>query len=91
MANRPNLPVRNRRYVYDRVWAAWMRIKEDGIVTSYELVEMDELLAGNCRFADAVATNHAVAQAMPRATDPEYIGDLVAMNRAAMSQLPDAA
>lgn len=86
-----SLPARNEHYVFDKVQATWLRIIEDGIVTSYEIVEMAEMVDGVGLFAKALTSSHAVQQATPRATDEEYYGGLVAVHQARMSRLPDAA
>lgn len=91
MANKPALARRNERFVFDRLRAAWLRITEDRVVTRYEIVEFGDEVAGACAFAAALASEHAVSQALPRATDPRYVGDLVAAHQRRMAVLPDAA
>jgi hypothetical protein len=88
--NQKSLPARNETYTYDRLRATWLRIIEDRVVTSFEIVEMEEAIDGQCRFSRAISSSHAVTQAMPRATDPEYIETLVSTHQARMSVLPDS-
>lgn len=88
--NVPSLPKRNRRYVYNQLLAKWLRITEDGTITKFEMMEFGDDVNGVCLFADAIDTTHVVSQALPRATDAEYVGDLVAMQQATLAVLPDA-
>lgn len=85
-----SLPARNERYVYDRLLAEWLRITQDGIVTTVEIVAFNEVVQGTGLFAKAITSSHAVQQATSRATDEEYYGGLVAVHKARMSVLPDS-
>ena len=89
MPNVASLPVRSDRFYENQVLATWSRIKEGGI-EQYEIVEMEEALGGQRHFIKAGVSDHAVRQAMPRATDPEYISALVAAHQERMRVLPDA-
>jgi len=91
MPNVASLPVRSERFYESKVLATWSRITEDRRVEQYEIVEMEEALGGQHRYIKASVSEHAVCQAMPRATDPEYVEGLVAVHQARMALLPDAA
>lgn len=90
MANVTSLPVRAERHYDDHVWATWQRITEDGDIERVEIVEMAEALGNQRHYVKAIVSEHAVTQAMPRATDPVYVGRLVAAHQQRMAVLPDA-
>jgi hypothetical protein len=91
MPNVTSLPKRTELHFVGEVLETWARVTEDGEVASFELVEMSDVLGEHLLFDRAVVSEHAVTQAMPRATDPAYVGKLVAVHQARMSVLPDVA
>jgi hypothetical protein len=85
------VPVRNRKFVRGKLLAMWLRITEDGVVTTREMHEFHEAVEGTVKFADANAATYMVEQAAGRSTDLRHFGDLVAVRNAAVTNLPDIA
>ena len=91
MPNVQAIPVRNRNYVRGKLLATFLRITEDNVIDPREQNELEEVITGTVRFADAQAAVHMVDQSNARSSDDRHFGDLVALRRSAIALLPDAA
>lgn len=89
MAKSPRHSVTNHRQ-WEEAKRRFLTAMEDGTITPREHNDILEALDGGIVVGGVLKASDAIRDAMSRATDPEYIGELTATYMAYVAVMPES-